>query len=102
VGSAIITSIQTSVQDKDGPDGALKYKGRAAAFWFVLAVVCVETIALIVFYDPKIGVLGDEDRDVKGLPESESATVPASETASTNEKGASPEKTVAEDGTTKV
>ena len=93
VGSAVITSIQTSVQDKDGPDGALKYKGRAAAFWFVLAVVCVELIALIVFYDPKIGALRDEDKD---------ETDKTSEPETATEAPSAPEKTVAEDGTAKV
>lgn len=93
VGIAIITSIQTSVQDKDAPDGALKYKGRAAAFWFLLAVVCVELIALVVFYDPKIGELGEEERGEKGKEIANEVT---------HEPDQASEKPVADDGIAKV
>ncbi|EGN97460.1 hypothetical protein SERLA73DRAFT_75140 [Serpula lacrymans var. lacrymans S7.3] len=48
IGLAAMSSIQTSVEDKHG--GSEEYSGRAAAFWFLLAVVCVEAFAVLVFY----------------------------------------------------
>ncbi|KAF8645737.1 hypothetical protein AX16_007605 [Volvariella volvacea WC 439] len=48
VGSAAITSIQTSVEQHHG--GPLGYDGRAAGFWFLTACVGVEVIVLVVFW----------------------------------------------------
>ncbi|TFK61364.1 MFS general substrate transporter [Pluteus cervinus] len=48
VGSAAITSIQTSVQESHG--GPTGYQGRAAGFWFLTACVAIETVALVVFW----------------------------------------------------
>lgn len=46
-GAAIITSIQTSVQQNHGgPNG---FTGRAAGFWFLFAVVCTLTLSVLVF-----------------------------------------------------
>ena len=48
IGLAALNSIETSVEEKTG--GPTLYTGRAAALWFVLAVICVEAISLLVFY----------------------------------------------------
>ena len=46
-GAAIITSIQTSVQENHG--GPNSFTGRAAGFWFLFAVVCSLTAGVFVF-----------------------------------------------------
>ena len=46
-GAAIITSIQTSVQENHG--GPNSFTGRAAGFWFLFAVVCTLTVGVFVF-----------------------------------------------------
>ena len=48
VGIAAVSSIETSVEKTHG--GPEKYTGRAASFWFLLAIVCVELVAMLVFY----------------------------------------------------
>ncbi|KAH7090873.1 MFS general substrate transporter [Auriculariales sp. MPI-PUGE-AT-0066] len=51
VGVAIITSIQLAIDKKNiGNADANPYAGRAAGFWFLLAIVALETIAVVVFY----------------------------------------------------
>lgn len=52
VGSAAVTSIETSVAAQPGHGGPNGYQGRAAAFWFLFSVVVVEIIAVLVFYQP--------------------------------------------------
>lgn len=52
VGTAAVTSISTSIEKKDGPDGVAHFKGRADAFWFLFAIVSVATIGCVVFYKP--------------------------------------------------
>ena len=53
VGISAVTSISTNIQKKAGPDGFSDFKGRAAAFWFVLAVVGTSIISVLVFYKPE-------------------------------------------------
>jgi hypothetical protein len=55
VGLAIGTSIQISIDAKTGESEDIKqtFKGRAASFWFVLAVVGVEIIAVAALYRAK-------------------------------------------------
>ena len=48
VGVAAFNAIKTSVEEKTG--GPTFFTGRAAALWFVLAIVCVEAVSLLVFY----------------------------------------------------
>jgi len=55
VGVAVITSIQLGVDGKhrhggEEVQGAERYAGRAAGFWFLLAVVALETLAVAVLY----------------------------------------------------
>ncbi|KAH7905376.1 major facilitator superfamily domain-containing protein [Hygrophoropsis aurantiaca] len=48
IGLAAINSIQTSVEaTHGGPD---EYAGRAAAFWFILGIVCLEALSIMWFY----------------------------------------------------
>ncbi|KAG0700165.1 major facilitator superfamily domain-containing protein [Suillus ampliporus] len=49
VGLAATNSIETSIEDTHG--GSDEYTGRAAAFWFLLGIVCLEFISISIFYD---------------------------------------------------
>jgi hypothetical protein len=49
VGLSVITSLEASVEATHG--GSQEYAGRAAAFWFLLAVVALEFISVSIFYD---------------------------------------------------
>ena len=62
VGLAAVSSIQTSVEATHG--GTTNYAGRAAAFWFVLAVVCVELLSLLVFYRIEVEKCDDHDGEM--------------------------------------
>ncbi|KAL0065583.1 hypothetical protein AAF712_007361 [Marasmius tenuissimus] len=46
-GTAIVTSIQTSVDDTYG--GPTAWEGRAAGLWFLFALLIVDTICILVF-----------------------------------------------------
>ena len=48
VGISAVGSIESSVEEKQG--GPAGYAGRAASFWFLLAIGAVEFIAMLVFY----------------------------------------------------
>ncbi|KAI0654324.1 MFS general substrate transporter [Cubamyces menziesii] len=48
VGISAVGSIESSVEATHG--GPHSYAGRAASFWFLLAIVCVEFISMLVFY----------------------------------------------------
>ncbi|CDO68542.1 hypothetical protein BN946_scf184998.g39 [Trametes cinnabarina] len=48
VGISAVGSIESSVEATHG--GPQSYAGRQAAFWFLLAVVCVEMMSMLVFY----------------------------------------------------
>ena len=52
VGLSIITTIQVSVDNKAPKPGHTKnpYAGRAAAFWFLLAVMAIEALAVLFLY----------------------------------------------------
>ncbi|THG96869.1 hypothetical protein EW026_g5038 [Hermanssonia centrifuga] len=84
VGIAAVSSIETSVEEKNGdPKG---YAGRAAAFWFLLGIIGVEIISLLVFYrveaehmsPNKTQVAADEEKG-KVEVEDEKARVETSE-----------------------
>ncbi|KAI0065064.1 MFS general substrate transporter [Artomyces pyxidatus] len=47
VGIAAVASIQSSVAARKGPDS---YAGRRAAYWFVVAAIATEAIAIAFFY----------------------------------------------------
>jgi hypothetical protein len=48
VGIAAVSSIETSIEERNGnPSG---YTGRAAGYWFLLGLVGLEVVALLVFY----------------------------------------------------
>jgi hypothetical protein len=51
VGTAATTAIQTNVDSKQ-PDPTTSYKGRAAAFWFLLGLIVLELIAFWIFFKP--------------------------------------------------
>ncbi|KAI6042099.1 major facilitator superfamily domain-containing protein [Pisolithus marmoratus] len=48
VGLSAVTSIESAVEAKHG--GATGYRGRAAAFWFLLGVIVVEIVSVSCFY----------------------------------------------------
>ncbi|EPQ53229.1 MFS general substrate transporter [Gloeophyllum trabeum ATCC 11539] len=62
VGIAAVTSIETSVEGKEG--GFTAYFGRRAAFWFLLGIVCVEAVAISVFYRPGVKACEEETATV--------------------------------------
>lgn len=53
VGSAIVTSINTTIDNKALSPNPHPYAGRSASFWFLLGAVVVETISVIIFYRPQ-------------------------------------------------
>ncbi len=70
VGIAAVSSIETSLEvnlPKNDEGIVTEYKGRAAAFWFLLAVVCVELLNILVFY--KVEKAEDLDVESKGQDE---------------------------------
>ncbi|KAI0337830.1 MFS general substrate transporter [Trametopsis cervina] len=89
VGIAAVSSIETSVEARlpGRVEGAIvtSYKGRAAAFWFLLGVVCLEALNLLVFYrveaehrhkgadveQAQAGEKGDVDGDIGAVRELE-------------------------------
>ncbi|KAL1940391.1 hypothetical protein VTO73DRAFT_8963 [Trametes versicolor] len=50
LGLAIDTSIETSIELEDGADGFQHFRGRRAVLWWLLAAVCAEMVAILVFY----------------------------------------------------
>lgn len=48
VGLAMASAIQTSVEVKHG--GPTNFAGRAASFWFLLALACLAVVSLLVFH----------------------------------------------------
>ncbi|KAJ7179684.1 MFS general substrate transporter [Mycena filopes] len=74
-GTAIITSLQTSVQQTHG--GPTGYDGRKAGFWFLFALLALLTAAQVVFMKNTVPPLKqkkmDEDKviEIKELVESE-------------------------------
>ena len=50
VGLAAATAIETSIDAKTKVSDPLSYKGRAAVYWFILAIVGVAEISLWSFY----------------------------------------------------
>jgi len=64
VGAAATTAIQTNVDSKQ-PDPSTSYKGRQAAFWFLLGVIVVEVIAFLIFFkEPSVPAGGDSGPDL--------------------------------------
>jgi len=79
IGSAAVTSISTSLDEGAiGESEKQQYRGRAAAFWFLLAFVVVQALVVLVFYHPKRLEL-DEDETVASmstLEEMEGKSIP--------------------------
>ncbi len=88
VGIAAVGQIESSQDAKKGqPDS---YAGRAAAFWFLLAIVGVEWLALLVFYHvDKEGAV--EEPQGEEMPDAEKEEVANSEQEDTEKKRASVE-----------
>lgn len=49
VGISIVTSIESNIEKKT-EGGAMTFKGRSAALWFVFTVVALELIAFVFFF----------------------------------------------------
>ena len=93
MGLAAITSIQTSIDGDQihaasAPRPTTKaewtsaFRGRAAAFWFVFAVVVLETLAVLVFFRSHAIPSAEEreeererERDEKALEQSKTPTL---------------------------
>lgn len=50
VGLAVDASIETGIENHEGPDGFEHYKGRRATFWWLMATCLAVAIAVVVFY----------------------------------------------------
>ncbi|KAH7094091.1 MFS general substrate transporter [Auriculariales sp. MPI-PUGE-AT-0066] len=77
VGLAIITTIQVSV-DRGGDNDPTKnpYDGRAAAFWFLAAIVGVEGLAVLFFYRTKASLsLRHEEQEDRTITETNTKLV---------------------------
>ena len=61
VGVSAVGSIEASVE---ATHGSTSYAGRAAGFWFLLAVVTVEFVCMLLFHR-----IGKEDTSVRGIRE---------------------------------
>jgi hypothetical protein len=71
-GSAIVTSIQTSIDaSHDGPEG---FTGRRAGLWFQFGLLAISTICVVIFMHNDIPatrkILQDKERDLE-MPEKE-------------------------------
>ncbi len=74
IGISAVGSIESSVEKTHG--GPEAYAGRAAAFWFLLAIVGAEFISLAVFYRiGKEGTVENVEQKEKTLEEAESEEV---------------------------
>ncbi|KDQ57949.1 hypothetical protein JAAARDRAFT_193433 [Jaapia argillacea MUCL 33604] len=69
IGIAAVTSIETSVEEREG--GFDEYHGRAAAFWFLLGIVGLEALMVALFYrrgversDDEVEVIGEGEGKV--------------------------------------
>ncbi|KZT37994.1 MFS general substrate transporter [Sistotremastrum suecicum HHB10207 ss-3] len=73
VGVAAVTSIETSIEAKVG---SRSYKGRAASYWFLFAIVVLASFSVLVFFrhrDPKVvAVLESGEEAVVSGPQPES------------------------------
>jgi hypothetical protein len=65
LGLAICQSMQTSI-DKKEPGKQHGYAGRAAGFWFLLAITVVEAIATLIFYKNVNVVKSDVEAPASG------------------------------------
>ena len=59
IGSAAATSISVTVDAKAGVSHP--YAGRAASFWFLFALVVLETISVLLFFRPQRAEFNDEE-----------------------------------------
>ncbi|RPD57986.1 MFS general substrate transporter [Lentinus tigrinus ALCF2SS1-7] len=50
LGLSIDTSIESSIEAKPGSGGFEAFAGRRAVLWWLLAAVCAETVAVVMFY----------------------------------------------------
>ncbi|KAI0791390.1 MFS general substrate transporter [Abortiporus biennis] len=87
VGLAADSSIQTSVESKNG--GPTTYKGKAASFWFVFAIVCIEFFSLLIFYRVDAEKKDEElqDEEIPENLEKEKVPEEVTETNVLSEKG---------------
>ncbi|TFK84532.1 MFS general substrate transporter [Polyporus arcularius HHB13444] len=55
LGLSIDTSIESSIEAKPGSGGFEAFEGRRAVLWWLLAAVCAETVAVVLFYHVRDG-----------------------------------------------
>jgi hypothetical protein len=72
VGYAIAGSVEATVE-AHSPSGFNGYDGRRAAFRFLLALVCVEFLAVAVFYRRVPTPVGTEEGEIKEHAEDRSS-----------------------------
>jgi hypothetical protein len=90
IGLAAITSIQTSIDGDEvhavsaprpttQTEWTHAYRGRAAAYWFVFAVVVLETLAVLVFFRSH-AIPSDEEREEERQKERDEKALDGSRT----------------------
>ncbi|KAI0791391.1 major facilitator superfamily domain-containing protein [Abortiporus biennis] len=82
IGLAVDISIQTSVETRVGDPTT--YKGKAASFWFLFAIICIEFFSILVFY--RVDVEKKDEENPKN-PEKEKVPEEATESKILSEKG---------------
>ncbi len=55
LGLSIDTSIESSIETKPESGGFEAFEGRRAVLWWLLAAVCAETVAVVLFYHVRDG-----------------------------------------------
>lgn len=80
IGLAVDSSIEAGVEQTHG--GFTKYSGRAAVFWWLLAVVVVQALAVLNFYrDCEVDTDSDMCLTVDNSPEFDSCPDPSCTTS---------------------
>ncbi|KAI0692857.1 MFS general substrate transporter [Cerioporus squamosus] len=62
LGLSIDTSIESSIEAKPGSGGFEAFDGRRAVLWWLLAAVCAETVAVVLFYHVPDDAVREEGR----------------------------------------
>ena len=50
VGIAVDASVETGIENNNGPDGFDHWKGRQATFWWLLAATSAVALSVLIFY----------------------------------------------------
>ncbi|KAH9936571.1 MFS general substrate transporter [Fomitopsis serialis] len=94
-GTAIITSIQTTVQQTHG--GPNSFSGRAAGLWFIVGMTAAETLSLLFFMKNVVAPGRDRRKAAVEAAEAVEQVVDADEKITEEKRAVDKEETTAED-----